>query len=103
MSTPHTAQSKPRRSAARTAQKPKQTQPEEPAEVKSIVTHDAAFIEPLESEERHARHSRIAEAAYYLAERRSFDPGHELDDWLEAEREIERAQETGESPHLCGD
>ncbi|HMD73472.1 MAG TPA: DUF2934 domain-containing protein [Steroidobacteraceae bacterium] len=27
----------------------------------------------------------IATEAYYLAERRGFAPGHELDDWLEAE------------------
>jgi hypothetical protein len=27
----------------------------------------------------------IAEAAYYLAERRGFEPGHELEDWLAAE------------------
>jgi hypothetical protein len=31
----------------------------------------------------------IAEAAYFRAERRSFCPGHELDDWLAAEREID--------------
>ncbi|HEX5049790.1 MAG TPA: DUF2934 domain-containing protein [Gammaproteobacteria bacterium] len=30
----------------------------------------------------------IAERAYYLAERRGFEPGHEVDDWLAAEREI---------------
>lgn len=30
---------------------------------------------------------RIAEAAYFKAERRGFAPGRELDDWLEAERE----------------
>lgn len=28
----------------------------------------------------------IATAAYYLAAARNFSPGHELDDWLEAER-----------------
>ena len=32
--------------------------------------------------------ARIAELAYYKAERRGFEPGHELDDWLEAEREF---------------
>jgi hypothetical protein len=31
----------------------------------------------------------IAEAAYYRAEKRSFALGQELDDWLEAEKEIE--------------
>jgi hypothetical protein len=32
--------------------------------------------------------ARIAELAYYKAERRGFEPGHELDAWLEAEREF---------------
>ena len=32
--------------------------------------------------------ARIAELAYYKAERRGFEPGHELEDWLEAEREF---------------
>lgn len=31
---------------------------------------------------------RIAEFAYYKAEKRGFDPGHEMEDWLEAEREL---------------
>lgn len=30
----------------------------------------------------------IAEAAYYRAERRGFSPGRELEDWLEAEKEM---------------
>lgn len=30
----------------------------------------------------------IATAAYYLAAARNFTPGHELDDWLEAERAV---------------
>lgn len=30
----------------------------------------------------------VATAAYYRAERRGFSPGGELEDWLEAEREI---------------
>jgi|HigsolmetaAR202D_1030399.scaffolds.fasta_scaffold00204_18 hypothetical protein len=33
-------------------------------------------------------HAAIAEAAYYRAEKRGFEPGHELDDWLAAEMEI---------------
>lgn len=31
----------------------------------------------------------IAEAAYFKAERRGFEPGYEMADWLEAEKEIE--------------
>lgn len=30
-------------------------------------------------------HAMIAEAAYYRAQRRGFAPGHELEDWLQAE------------------
>lgn len=33
-------------------------------------------------------HSRIATTAFYLAAERSFAPGRELDDWLEAERRV---------------
>jgi len=34
------------------------------------------------------RDVRIAELAYYKAESRGFEPGHEMDDWLEAEQEL---------------
>jgi hypothetical protein len=33
----------------------------------------------------------IAKAAYLRAERRNFVPGHEVEDWLAAEAEIDRA------------
>jgi hypothetical protein len=36
-------------------------------------------------------HERIAALAYLKAEARGFSSGHDLDDWLEAEREINRA------------
>jgi len=32
--------------------------------------------------------SMTAEAAYYMAMRRGFAPGHELEDWLAAEEEV---------------
>jgi hypothetical protein len=35
------------------------------------------------------RQQRIAEAAYYRAERRGFLADNELEDWLEAEREFD--------------
>ena len=38
-----------------------------------------------------AREVMIAEAAYYCAEKRGFATGHELEDWLEAEAQIEVA------------
>jgi hypothetical protein len=30
----------------------------------------------------------VAVRAYYKAEQRGFEPGHELEDWLEAEKEL---------------
>jgi hypothetical protein len=43
---------------------------------------------PLSQEQRHVG---IELAAYYLAERRGFEPGHEIEDWLTAEAETDRA------------
>jgi hypothetical protein len=40
----------------------------------------------------------IAERAYYLAEQRGFVPGHELEDWLAAEREIAMLKATEPTP-----
>jgi len=30
----------------------------------------------------------IATSAYYIAQRRGFEPGHDVDDWLAAEAEV---------------
>lgn len=38
---------------------------------------------------REGRHALIAEKAYLRAERRGFDPGHETEDWLAAEAEVD--------------
>jgi hypothetical protein len=35
------------------------------------------------------REQLIADAAYYRAQRRGFVPGHELEDWLAAEAEVD--------------
>jgi hypothetical protein len=36
-----------------------------------------------------SRREAIAKAAYFLAERRGFTPGHELEDWMRAEQEVD--------------
>lgn len=36
------------------------------------------------------RRAMVAQAAYFRAERRGFAPGGDLEDWIAAEREIER-------------
>jgi len=35
-----------------------------------------------------SHHEAISRAAYFLAEARGFDPGHDLDDWLAAEQQL---------------
>lgn len=40
---------------------------------------------PHQCNEELTRH--IAEAAYFKAESRGFEPGHEVEDWLNAEKE----------------
>ncbi len=42
---------------------------------------------PVSAEERERM---IASEAYFRAERRGFAPGHELEDWCEAEADIDR-------------
>jgi hypothetical protein len=51
------------------------------------VQGSAAYIAPRAPEDRH---SLIAQAAYINAERRGFAPGHELEDWLAAESEVDQ-------------
>lgn len=44
-------------------------------------------LPPAESSEMQ-RHAMVSEAAYYRAQKRGFEPGRELEDWLAAEAEI---------------
>lgn len=37
------------------------------------------------------KYSSIAERAYYKAEARRFEPGREIEDWLDAENEINQS------------
>jgi len=59
----------------------------QPAIVASTVTKVVhPVMEPLSDEQRR---ELIAVTAYYLAESRNFQPGHEDEDWLTAEGQIE--------------
>lgn len=44
-----------------------------------------AAVDPKE------RFHEVAEAAYFRAEHRGFLPGYELDDWLDAEAELDKS------------
>jgi hypothetical protein len=48
------------------------------------------------------RHDMIACAAYYRAEKRGFSGGCELEDWLEAETEIDKLMWHGLAPQSVG-
>src|ERR1700722_1761614 len=50
------------------------------------ATRTLASFDPASS-----REALIATAAYYRAQKRGFRPGHDLEDWLAAEREIDGA------------
>lgn len=53
------------------------------------VEQDAPIRVPAWEVSEAERQAMIAEAAYYRSAARGFVPGHELDDWLTAEAEIE--------------
>jgi hypothetical protein len=59
--------------------------------IKSAVSF-SSFVGP----ER--RTALIAEAAYFRAEKRGFAPGHETEDWLAAESEVDAALLRAKSP-----
>jgi hypothetical protein len=94
MTTPkmhHAPRRKKRPAPARAA-----TQNSAPANSDSFASPAATFIEP----ER--RNAMISDAAYFLSEQRDFCPGHELDDWLAAEREIDHVLASGQPGTGCG-
>lgn len=53
----------------------------------------AALIDADNGVDLDDRQQRIATAAYYKAEARGFVPGLEMEDWLEAEDEVDAADE----------
>lgn len=67
----------------RTTPRASGARPGKPAERAS----DAGDANPS-SDQMAERHQRISEAAYRLAEQRGFDADRQLDDWLQAEREL---------------
>jgi len=48
-------------------------------------THQA----PIRASDVSYDFAQIQSLAYFKAEHRNFEPGHELEDWLEAEKELD--------------
>jgi hypothetical protein len=67
----------------------------EPSGIQQSNDDEAAKLEPHAGSEDHARRRAIAEAAYYRAQQRGFEPGQETQDWLSAEREIMEREGSG--------
>lgn len=79
-----------RRSAERSA--PPKTAPKT-AKPSTFSNHARAEVSPEELRKL------ISEAAYYRAKQRGFAPGHELEDWIQAEAEVtQRLGSAGRSP-----
>ena len=93
-----TAEAKP----ARTTKKSEAPVPE--AEKPSALKKPAAARKPVEQSDSpmlifvtaEERHGMVCNAAYYLAERRGFAGGDPFQDWVEAEKEVDRL--LGSSP-----
>ena len=65
------------------AKAPKTTQPA-PGRKSSISSNARAEVSPDELRKL------VSEAAYYRAKQRGFSPGHEMEDWIQAEAEVLR-------------
>jgi hypothetical protein len=72
-----------------TSEKARPVQRRDAPESKSDASASAAGINPVSAQMPAGQYDQIAQRAYELAAQRDFRPGHELDDWLQAEREIE--------------
>ena len=62
-------------------------EPEKRAASGAVLRNLSLYIVPRIAEDRGDSISRLA---YRIAERRGFVPGHELDDWLAAEEEVDQ-------------
>jgi hypothetical protein len=92
--------SKPRKRPANTKAKMTAKAPEAALTERAVLVileatepeaRDAGSVDP------EARRQLIAEAAYLLAERRGFAPGHEFDDWVAAEAVVESRLRQGQA------
>ena len=60
----------------------KNTTPRKPREPQSVKAESRSNLVPINLEDE------IRRLAYLLSERRGFEPGHETEDWVSAEREV---------------
>jgi hypothetical protein len=68
-----------------------------PRKTLTITKAEPAFTQFVGPERRAAL---ISEAAYYRAEKRGFAPGHETEDWLAAEADVDANLLQGAVPRV---
>ncbi|MBK1693534.1 hypothetical protein CKO09_02105 [Chromatium weissei] len=56
---------------------------------KPASTKNSFILQQLATVSPEVRQKMIEDAAYFKAEKRNFAPGHEVQDWADAEREID--------------
>jgi hypothetical protein len=83
MTSPRTELSRP--SVAAASETANESPSAEPRKPNSIISQRGTFNDPQR------RQAMIAEAAYYFAQQRGFHSGHELEDWVAAEQQIDAA------------
>jgi Protein of unknown function (DUF2934) len=83
---------------ARKHSAPKRSVPQ-PADTGDGQENQRALPARLDADTRRAM---IAEAAYYRAEQRGFEPGRELEDWHAAESDVDSMPRPFDSPSCCG-
>ena len=71
---------------------PRKRAPRKTLNIVKATPAPAQFVDPQR------RSALIAEAAYFRAEERGFVPGHETEDWLAAEAEVDGNLLRGPSP-----
>lgn len=86
----------PTRSASRISRSSAGPSPAVDPAANPISRRSATFVEPEQRQEM------IAEAAYYRAEHRGFEPGYESEDWCAAETEIDEMLTRHELLPGCG-
>jgi hypothetical protein len=60
-----------------------------PEEADAALSEEIRWTQNAHKQSAASRHHRIATAAYYLSEARCFEPGHDAEDWLLAQSQID--------------
>lgn len=69
------------------------------AAVTEILDSEHMVPDAVPSADPVIRHDMVATAAYYIAEQRGFEPGHEVEDWLVAEQMVDAGLRRAGSDH----